>query len=186
LRMARPALVAIRCRNPCRLARRRLFGWNGRFTHRLRYPHQLDRQSAALTRGPGTLRHGQSTSVGARSPPRQPAGPGPGSRAHPRPLAGDGAPSGGLQPSTCRPRPSCSLARFGPCARLESGCYGAEPHALQPTPTPCCVTSPGLRPPGELPGCEQKQFRWCAVPRDVHRCGCDCGSSNLPWREVTW
>jgi len=34
--MARPARVDMRCRNPCRLARRRLLGWNGRFTHRLR------------------------------------------------------------------------------------------------------------------------------------------------------
>jgi len=30
--MARPALVAIRCRNPCFLDRRRLFGWNVLFT----------------------------------------------------------------------------------------------------------------------------------------------------------
>ena len=32
LRTARPARVAIRARNPCFLARRRLFGWNVRFT----------------------------------------------------------------------------------------------------------------------------------------------------------
>jgi hypothetical protein len=33
LRTARPARVDIRCRNPCFFARRRLFGWNVRFTH---------------------------------------------------------------------------------------------------------------------------------------------------------
>ena len=33
LRMARPARVDIRCRNPWLFARRRLFGWNVRFTH---------------------------------------------------------------------------------------------------------------------------------------------------------
>ena len=31
-RMARPARVDMRCRNPCRLARLRLFGWYVRFT----------------------------------------------------------------------------------------------------------------------------------------------------------
>jgi hypothetical protein len=40
-RMARPARVDIRCRNPWRRARRRLFGWNGRFTHRLRCSRAL-------------------------------------------------------------------------------------------------------------------------------------------------
>jgi len=50
LMMARPARVDIRCRNPWRLARRRLFGWNGRFTHRLRCLSRLGAADAG--RGP--------------------------------------------------------------------------------------------------------------------------------------
>lgn len=41
LRIARPPAVAIRARKPCFLERRRLFGWNVRFTTRtFRSPHR--------------------------------------------------------------------------------------------------------------------------------------------------
>jgi hypothetical protein len=61
LRIARPARVDIRCRNPWRFARRRLFGWNGRFTHVLRCPQRLPWRSQNRDPGAPKATDGQSS-----------------------------------------------------------------------------------------------------------------------------
>lgn len=51
-RIARPARVDIRCRNPCLLARRRFFGWNVRFTNdsHVRRPATIEGRGARRRR----------------------------------------------------------------------------------------------------------------------------------------
>ena len=109
LMIARPARVDMRCRNPCRLARRRLFGWNGRFTHRLRCP-RARRDAPAPARVPTAMVPRATAQTTTPWPARQTPWPPPPAASRERP-----------EPSK-RHRPRSP----GPCAASEAWCYGAR------------------------------------------------------------
>jgi hypothetical protein len=160
-RIARPALVRMRSRNPCVLARRRLFGWNVRLltgNSRLRW-----RQGPVADRGahqthgrlPGVAESVHGTRVGHHWSNQRPPAKAPDKRA---PEAYPALPP--TAPAPPRPRPRPGLTRGAAPTR-------SHPHGPGPT-TPAARPRPHHRAVPPAPHSAQQQLYLRRGPSHPH------------------